>query len=149
LPLSLRAGAARQKTSKRCVGHGRWSNVPQRKYSKYSSFLFSPTSQGLSLPPLHTYFTGSTFRHREISFYLGFVIPFPRALFVDGHPSGGVSLSILLLRSDSTLLLTSNVHSPSCCFWFESLLSIIIVLFEFQPFSPPLHCYIIQSFSPC
>jgi len=145
LPLSLRAGAARQKTSKRCVGHGRWSNVPQRKYSKYSSFLFSPTSQGLSLPPLHTYFTGSTFRHREISFYLGFVIPFPRALFVDGHPSGGVSLSILLLRSDSTLLLTSTFILPPVVFGLNHFYQSSLYCLNSNP--SPRH-YIVISSSP-
>jgi hypothetical protein len=87
--------------------------------------------------------------HREISFYLGFVIPFPRALFVDGHPSGGVSPSILLLRPGSTLLLTSSVHSsPSCCFGLNHLYQSSLYRLNSNP-PPPLHCYITQSFSLC
>ena len=53
------------------------------------------------------------------SFHLGFVIPFPCALFVDGYPlaSGGVSSSIPLLRLGSALLLTPSVYS-SLLFFF-------------------------------
>jgi len=80
---------------------------------------------------------------------LGFAIPFPCPLFVDGHLSGGVSSSIILLRLGSALLLTSSVHFLLLFFffWFESLLSIIAVSLNSNP-PPPLHCYIIQSFSP-
>jgi len=113
--------------------------------------FFSLTSQGLSLLPYHTYFTGPTFEIMKLLSTLGPLYLLPCALFVDGLPSGGVSSSIPLLRPGSTLFLTSSVRFSSLLllFWFESLLSIITVSFEFQSSPSPLHCHIMQSFSPC
>lgn len=160
LPPSSRAGAARQKISKRCDGHERcgnlkplvcpsmtsclfrWLNVPP---CKYHPRFFPPTTQGLPSPLLYLLYWFNV-RNRELSFYLGFAIPFTCALFVDSHPSGGVSSSTPSLHSGS-ILLTFRIHfPPSCCyFWFESPLPIITVSFESQS-SPPSHCYIMQSF---
>jgi len=103
LPPNSRAGAARQKTSRQCDGHERWSNVPPREYR---SKVFLPlTTQGLFLPPHYTYFTGSTFA------IANFFPPWVRYTFFvcfvcRRHPSGGVS-SIPSLLSGSTRLLTS------------------------------------------
>jgi len=111
--------------------------------------FLSPTSQGFSPPPYHTYFTGSTFATAKIlstfgSLYLSacFVcrwLSFRRCLLF--YP-------LITLRLHHTPYIRHPFSSPLLSFWFESLLSIIAVSFEFQS-SPPLHCYIMQLFSPC
>jgi len=119
------------------------SIVPQ-----FFVFSYDPRSFSSSFPYLLYWFN---VRNREISFYLGSAIPFPRASSVDGRPSGGVSPSILpFITLGPTLFLTSSVHSPPfrCCFGLNHFYQSSLYRLNPNP-PPPLHCYITQSFSPC
>ena len=106
-------------------------------------FFFPPTSQGLSLPL--TTLTLLVQRSQSRTFFP----PWVRYTFHVCFVCRQSSFRWCLLFHP---FITFGLHPPyipysfsSCYFWFESPLSIITVSFESQS-SPPLHCYIMQSF---
>ena len=108
-------------------------------------FFFLPTSQGLSLPL--TILTLLVQRSRSRTFFPPWVRYTFHMCFVCRQSSSRWCLLFhpFITSGLSTLLIFRIHFPPSCYFWFESPLSIITVSFESQS-SPPLHCYIMQSF---
>ena len=103
--------------------------------------FFPPTSQGLSL--LLTILTLLVQRSRSRAFFLPWVrYTFTRALFVDSHPSGGVSSSTPSLHSGSTLL-TSRIHFPPSCCYFGLNHPYQSSLYRLNP-NPPHHHIVIS-----